>query len=87
MTRTDTFAVSSAECVLALGQLGFVVLRREAGRTVLASERAIVTVPDVLVVSPDLLRSILATARVSYDAFTRKLEELTTQPELTCLDL
>src|SRR4051812_3998364 len=87
MTRSETFAISSAECVLALGQMGFVVVRREPGNTVLASERAIVRVPDVLVVSPDLLGGILVTARVSHADFFQVLEELTTQQELKCLDL
>lgn len=86
MSRPDTFAISGAECVVALCQLGFAVVRRDAGRTVLRSMRSTVIVPDRLVLPRSVLESIVVRAQISYGALLRALEDLPTQPELAVLD-
>ncbi len=86
MIRSDTFAVSGAECVIALCQMGFEVARREPGRTLLRRASSIVLVPDLLVLPSVLLDRILEGADVSYAALFAAIEDLQTQPELRCVE-
>jgi hypothetical protein len=84
--QSDSFAVSGAECVVALCQLGLVVARREPGRTILRSGQSIVVVPDLLVLPATVFDTIVDCARVSHAALLSVLEDLPTQPELRCLE-
>ena len=86
MTRPDTFAISGAECVFALSELGFVVVRREPGRTILRNGRSMVIVPDRLVLPRMVLEAIVERAKVSHGALLSVLEDLPTQPELPRLE-
>jgi len=85
MVRSDTFSLSGAECVVALCQLGFAVVRREVGATLLGRAGHVVVVPDRLVLPASALDGILSAADVSYGALLRVLDDLPTQPELTVL--
>jgi hypothetical protein len=87
MTRSDTFALSGAECALALRQLGFDVVHREPGRTLLQRRRHLVIVPDVLVLPASVLDAIIEGADVSYEALLSAVEDAPTQTELRCVDL
>jgi hypothetical protein len=84
--RPDTFAFSGAECVVALCHLGFAVLRREPGRTLLRGAGSLVVVPDSLVLPAEAVDAIVREARVPYDALLRVLVDLPTQPDLPCVD-
>ncbi len=86
MGRKETFALSGNECVVALGQLGFVVTRREPGQTVMRQFNRIVVVPDVLELSTSLLDRILRDADLSYGALLRAIDELPTDPELCVIE-
>jgi hypothetical protein len=84
--RSDCVNLSGAECVVALWQLGFRIVRREAGRTVLRRGQRLLVVPDVLELPSAVLDRIMDEADVSYSALLRVLEELPTLPELTVLE-
>ena len=86
MGRSETFALSGTECVVALGQLGFVVTRREPGQTVMRRLGRIVVVPDVLELKSTLLDRILRDADLSYGALLRAIDELPTDPELCVVE-
>ena len=77
--------ISGAECVLALVIGGFRVKRRAAGRTVLVRGRQHVIVPDVLVLSREVLESILAEADFTHERFLALLAEEQTHPDRATL--
>jgi hypothetical protein len=78
----DTFALSGNECVVALCELGFEIVRRQPGLTMLQKERRLVLVPDVLVLPKTLLDSILAEADLTYFSLLLALDEIPTNPDL-----
>ncbi len=86
MARSDTFTLSGSECVGALCALGFEVVRREEGRTILRTRGRIVIVPDLLVLPTTVLDAILASAEVSWLDIFRIVEEIPTEPELSVLE-
>ncbi len=78
--------ISGAECVLALVLAGFRVKRRAGGQTVLVRRGQHVIVPEVLVLSRDLLEAILADAELTHERFLTLLAEEQTRPDLATLD-
>jgi hypothetical protein len=84
--RQETFSLSGSECVIALCQLGFAVMRRLPGRTVLTQRGRFVIVPDVLTLPTKLLDSILLEADLSFATLVRALDEVPTNPELTVME-
>ena len=85
MVRSDSFSLSGAECVVALCELGFAIVQRQAGATLLGRAGHVVVVPDRVVLPSSALDGILSAADVSYGAMLRVLEDLPTQPELPVL--
>jgi hypothetical protein len=86
MGRADSFEVSGAECVIALARLGFQIVRRQTGATLLRCRQHFVLVPDLLRLPATILDRILAEADISYAALLQCIEELPTEPELTILE-
>jgi hypothetical protein len=84
--RSRSATLSGAECVIALWQLGFEILRREPGRTILRGGHRFVVVPDVLVLPAEVLDRIIVEADVSYGALLRAIEEVPTEPEISVLE-
>jgi hypothetical protein len=66
--------------------LGFIVVAREPGRTLLRSGRHVVIVPDFLRLPTTALDAILREADVSYPTLLRAIDELPTEPELRVLE-
>lgn len=87
MARSNTFTLSGAECVVALSALGFEIVRREPGRTIMRTRGRIVVIPDLLVLPSTMLDAILASAEVSALEFFRYVEEMPTEPELAVLEI
>jgi hypothetical protein len=86
MFRSDTFALSGAECVVALCALGFAVVRRQPGGTILREGSHLVVVPDLLILPGHVLDTIIASADVSYASLLGAVEDLPTQPELSVIE-
>jgi hypothetical protein len=86
MGGSDTFSLSGVECVIALCGLGFEVMRRQPGLTILRNDRRIVLVPDILVLPRSVLDVILDEADLSFSALMRVLDEIPTNPELRVLE-
>ena len=78
----DTFALSGSECVVALCGLGFEVVRRQPGLTMLRRNRRLVLVPDVLILPKSLLDAILTDADLSFAALISALDDVPTNPKL-----
>ena len=85
MVRPDTFSLSGAECVVALCQLGFAIVRRDGGTTLLGRAGHVVVVPNRLELPASALDSILSAADLTYGALLGVLDDLPTQPELPVL--
>jgi hypothetical protein len=86
MFRSDTFALSGAECVLALCALGFTVVRRQPGGTILRAGSHVLVVPDMLILPTRVLDTIIADADVSYSTLLGAVEDLPTEPELSVIE-
>jgi hypothetical protein len=86
MSRPDHFALSGAECVIALCSLGFAVVRRQPGRTILRRGKHLVFVPDHLSLPTAVLDTILAQAEISCASLLDAIEDLPTEPELHVLE-
>ena len=82
MKRPDSFSLSGIECAFGLRELGFALVSREAGRSVLRRGDHVIVVPDVLTLPMEVLDEILTRAEVSYEALVRAVGMVTTQPEL-----
>jgi hypothetical protein len=86
MVRSDRFALSGAECAFALCSLGFVVVRRQPGRTIMRRGAHLVFVPDRLSLPTSVLDRILQEADVPFAALIAAIEELPTEPELHIIE-
>jgi hypothetical protein len=73
-------AVSGAECVEALTAAGFALSTRTSEGTTLTRGLHLVVVPDVPMLAPDELGSILRSAGVPYSDFLDLLSEVPTDP-------
>lgn len=74
--------ISAFECVEALRLAGFRVVERAAGSTVLRRAARIVTVPDALVLAPEVLATVLSAAAISESGFRALLGDAPTLTEL-----
>jgi len=74
--------ISANECIDALRMAGFWVAETSKGCTLLKRGTRFVLVPDVLVLSPDVLDGILDAASLSEDGFLALLSEAPTMPDL-----
>jgi hypothetical protein len=72
--------------VIALARLGFEIVRRQTGSTLLRCRNHLVVVPDLLRLPTAILDRILDQADISYAVLLRCIEELPTDPELTVLE-
>jgi hypothetical protein len=86
MTPTGHFEISGAECVIALSALGFVVVRRQPGRTLLQRKGQLVFVPDYLKLPGPVLTKIVTEAGLDYASLFAAMDELPTEPDLQVLD-
>lgn len=73
-------AVSGAECVEALVLDGFAVRTRSDAATVLERDGRVVAVPDVAMLAPEDIESLLNDAGIPYDSFLDLLSETPTDP-------
>ena len=86
MEASEHFALSGVECVLGLCALGFVVVHRHAGKTLLRRDGQIVFVPDHLLLPVSILDRILEQAEVTASALFEALDEQPTEPALVVYD-
>jgi hypothetical protein len=86
IAASESFAISGAECVVALCSLGFAVIQREPGRTLLRSDGHLAVVPDRIRLPPAALDTILRDADVSYLTLLRAISDPPTEPELRVLE-
>jgi hypothetical protein len=84
--RADHFEVSGAECVIALSALGFVVVRRNPGQTILRRKGQFVLVPDYLRLPRPILTQIVTDAGLDYASLFATMDELPTETDLPILD-
>lgn len=76
-------AVSGAECVDALRGAGFSVSERSNRGATLTKGLRVVIVPDVAMLTPDELTSILRTAGLGYVDFLDLLSDAPTEPVIS----
>ena len=80
MESSDNIALSGVECVIGLCALGFAVVERHAGETILRRKDQLVLVPDHLNLPASVLGRILEQAEVTADALLDAIDELPTEP-------
>lgn len=80
-------AVSGAECIDALSLAGFSLTARTGSEVTLSKGLRVVVVPDVAMLSPDELLSVLRTAGLPYSDFLDLLSEAPTDPAISRLRL
>lgn len=83
MSVIPLVAVSGAECVDALRTAGFCVVARSGEAVTLTREARTVVVPDVPMVSPEVLMEILRAADLPYDEFLELLSDSPTDPAIS----
>lgn len=75
-------AVSGYECVEALQLAGFAIRSRSDSAAILERDLRVVVVPDVAMLAPEDLESLLRDAGIAYDDFLDLLSETPTDPDL-----
>jgi hypothetical protein len=75
-------AVSGADCVEALLLGGFSVRSRSDSATILERGLRVVVVPDVAMLAPDDMESLLRDAGIAYDDFLDLISESPTDPDV-----
>jgi hypothetical protein len=86
MPRKEHFTLSGAECVVALGALGFVVIRSEPVGTILRRREQFVIVPDFLELPQSVLNRILTQTGLDYASLLASIDDLPTEPDLRVLE-
>jgi hypothetical protein len=86
MARAEHFTLSGAECVIALITLGFAVLRRAPGRTILRRREQLVFVPDFLELPNSVLNQILTQTGLDHASLLAAIDDLPTMSDLEVLE-
>jgi hypothetical protein len=76
-------AVSGAECVDALSMAGFSVSSRTATHATVTKGLRVVVVPDLPMLPPEELMTVLRTAGLPYSEFLELLSECPTDPAIS----
>jgi hypothetical protein len=85
MGGSGTFSLSGSDCVVALRELGFMIVRQQPGLTMLKKNRQLIFIPDLVVLPRTMLDSILTDAGVSLYELLQALDEIPTNPDLRAL--
>lgn len=78
----DNLAISGRECVIALTTVGFSVVRRTEGSTVLRRGDQLAIVPDTLVIANAVLDRILDVADLTIERLVFLISEAPTMRDL-----
>ncbi len=76
-------AVSGSECIDALAMAGFSITMRTDAEATLTKDFHVVVVPDVPILSPDELMTVLRSAGLPYSDFLELLSEAPTDPAIS----
>ena len=76
-------AVSGAECVDALSMAGFSITARTSSQVTLTKDLRVVVVPDLAMLPPEELMTVLRNAGLPYSEFLELLSESPTDPAIS----